>query len=124
MKPAIVVDYKEAKGAVDLSDQMAAYQTPLRKTMKWYKKIAFDLILNVAMVNALVLYKTVTNKHIPIVDLRKEILNSFLAKSATSEAPSERTIRKKHVLQKKKGPSLKVRRMCVDVLYVCMWICM
>lgn len=66
MKPAIIVDYNRAKGAVDLSDQMAAYQTPLRKTLKWYKKIAFDLILNVAMVNALVLYKTVTNKHIPI----------------------------------------------------------
>lgn len=114
MKPAIVVDYNKAKGAVDLSDQMAAYQTPLRKTLKWYKKIAFDLILNIAMVNALVLYKTVTNKHIPIVELRKEILKSFLAKSSTSEAPSERTIRKKHVLQKKEGPSLKVRRMCVE----------
>ncbi|GBP23589.1 PiggyBac transposable element-derived protein 4 [Eumeta japonica] len=34
MNPAIVVDYNKAKGAVDLVDQMAAYQTPLRKVPK------------------------------------------------------------------------------------------
>lgn len=104
MKPAIVLDYNKAKGAVDLADQMAAYQTPLRKSLKWYKKNAFDLILNVASVNALVL-------NIPIVEFRKEILKSFSAKSST-ETTSGRNMRKKHVVQKKEGPSLKVRRMC------------
>lgn len=89
MKPAIVVDYDKAKGAVDLSDHMAAYQTPLRKTLKWYKKLAFDIILNVAIVNAFIMYKTVTNKK------RKEILKSFLAKPSTSDAPFQRPIRKK-----------------------------
>lgn len=38
MKPAIVIDYNKAKGAVDLADQMAAYQSQLRKSLKWYKK--------------------------------------------------------------------------------------
>lgn len=66
MKPAIVLDYNKAKGAVDLADQMAAYQTPLRKSLKWYKKIAFDLILNVDLVNALVLYRSVTHKNIEL----------------------------------------------------------
>lgn len=93
-KPAIVVDYNMTKGAVDLSDQIAAYQTPLRKTLKLSKKIAFDLILNVAMVNALVLYKNFTNIYIPIVDMRKQILKSFLPKSTSTE----RSTRKKHVL--------------------------
>ncbi|CAK1553810.1 unnamed protein product [Leptosia nina] len=114
MKPSIVVDYNRAKGAVDLADQMAAYQSPLRKSLKWYKKLAFDLILNIAMVNAFVLYKSVTNKPITIVDYRKEILKSFLVKPTLANVPSERTTRRKHVLQKKEGPSLKVRRSCVE----------
>jgi hypothetical protein len=114
MKPAIVVDYNKAKRAVDLADQMAAYQTPLRKSLKWYKKLAIDLILNIAMVNALILYKSVTNKSIPIVDFRKDILKSFVEKCSTSRAPSGRSTRRKHVLQKKEGPSQKVRRYCVE----------
>lgn len=114
-KPAIVIDYNKAKGAVDLADQMAAYQTPLRKTVKWYKKLAFDLMLNVAMVNALILYRSVTNKSIPVVDFRKEILKSFMSKpNSIPRAPTGRTTRRKHVLQKKEGPSLKVRRSCVE----------
>lgn len=67
-EPAIVVDYNKAKGAVDLADQISAYQTPLRKSMKWYKKMAMDLILNVTVVNALILYKSVTKKNIPILE--------------------------------------------------------
>lgn len=66
------------------------------------------------MVNALVLYKSVTNKSIPIVDFRKEILKSFMAKPSIPRVPSGRTTRRKHVLQKKEGPSLKVRRSCVE----------
>lgn len=97
-KPAIVVDYNKAKGAVDLADQMAAYQTPLRKSLKWYNKLALDLILNIAMVNALVLYKSVTNKSIPIVDFRKEILKSFLAKPSTPGAPLGRITRRKIIV--------------------------
>ncbi|CAG5044070.1 unnamed protein product [Parnassius apollo] len=102
LKPAIIVNYNKAKGAVDLSDQMSAYQTPLRKTVKWYKKVAMDLILNVAVVNALTLYKSVTKKNIPIVDFRKEIKIDFLTKGITSEPPSSRPIRAKHELAKKR----------------------
>lgn len=44
-KPAIIIDYNKGKGAVDLSDQMTSYCSPLRKTVKWYKKLAIDLLL-------------------------------------------------------------------------------
>lgn len=37
-KPKIILDYNKAKGAVDLSDQITSYSTPLRKSVKWYKK--------------------------------------------------------------------------------------
>ncbi|GBP12693.1 PiggyBac transposable element-derived protein 4 [Eumeta japonica] len=46
------ISYNKAKGAVDLSDQMTSYSSPLRKTVKWYKKLGMELILNTALVNA------------------------------------------------------------------------
>lgn len=111
-KPAIILDYNKAKGAVDLSDQMSVYQTPLRKTVKWYKKVTIDLILNVAVVNSLILYKSVTKKSIPIVDFRKEIMKSLLAEDILSEVPPPRPKREKHELAKKEGKSKEVRRQC------------
>ncbi|CAG4939187.1 unnamed protein product [Colias eurytheme] len=82
MKPAIVLDYNKAKGAVDLSDQMAAYQTTLRKSLKWYRKLVFDLILNIAMVNALVLYRVFESHHVPHVE--EQILAAFEVDPTTS----------------------------------------
>ncbi|KAI4474654.1 hypothetical protein M0802_015508 [Mischocyttarus mexicanus] len=35
IKPQIIVDYNTQKSAVDLSDQMNAYNNPLRKSQKW-----------------------------------------------------------------------------------------
>lgn len=42
-KPKIVAAYNTAKTSIDLSDQMSAYSSPLRKTFKWNKKLAFEL---------------------------------------------------------------------------------
>lgn len=121
-KPAIVIDYNKAKGAVDLADQMAAYQTPLRKTVKWYKKLAFDLMLNVAMVNALILYRSVTNKSIPVVDFRKEILKSFMSKpNSIPRAPTGRTTRRKHFKKRRtlfEGASFLCRMLQEKCVYI------
>ncbi|KAL6419530.1 hypothetical protein ACFW04_013788 [Cataglyphis niger] len=42
VKPKLIVDYNDAKSSVDISDQMTAYCNPLRKTLKWYKKVALN----------------------------------------------------------------------------------
>ena len=44
-KPMVVVDYNRGKCAVDLSDQMIAYSTPHRRTLKLYTKLAFRVIV-------------------------------------------------------------------------------
>lgn len=111
MKPQIIVDYNKAKGAVDLSDQMSAYSSPLRKSVKWYKKLAFDLLLNTAIVNALTLYKSVTKKNIQIIDFRRFIMMN-LCDVQQNTASVERPKRIKHVLEKKEGLARKVRRTC------------
>ena len=45
-KPMVVVDYNRGKCAVDLSDQMIAHSTVHRRNLKWYIKLALELLLN------------------------------------------------------------------------------
>ena len=56
LKPGSVLDYNNAKKGVDMSDQMSAYSTPLRRSTKWYRKVAIELLAGTSVVNAWVLY--------------------------------------------------------------------
>ncbi|KAL0278096.1 UNVERIFIED_CONTAM: hypothetical protein PYX00_000005 [Menopon gallinae] len=73
IKPQIVVDYNRQKSAVDLYDQMNAYNNPLRKSLKWYRKLAFELLLNTTVVNSYILYKNIMKQKISITEFRKKI---------------------------------------------------
>lgn len=86
-KPKIIVDYNDGKASVDQSDQMCSYQTPLRKTIRWYKKLAFEIILNTALVNAWIMFKQVKQENIKILDFRKDV-----AYKLCSERPPEITV--------------------------------
>ena len=44
---------------------MASYATTLRKGVKWYRKLATELMLGMAVVNAWVAYKKATRKKDP-----------------------------------------------------------
>lgn len=44
LKPKVVLDYNNAKKGVDYNDQMSAYYSSLREGLKWYRKVAFELI--------------------------------------------------------------------------------
>ncbi|KAL4153253.1 hypothetical protein QTP88_001086 [Uroleucon formosanum] len=80
-KPLVVEDYNTGKSYIDRSDQMSSYSSPLKKTIKWYKKMAFDILLSTATVNALSLFKSVTkNKSITITTFKEEIINQLLYK--------------------------------------------
>lgn len=37
LKPKVVLDYNRDKSFIDVSDQMASYGSPLRKSLKWYR---------------------------------------------------------------------------------------
>ncbi|XP_039278646.1 piggyBac transposable element-derived protein 4-like [Nilaparvata lugens] len=63
-KQNVVINYNAAKSAIDLADQLGSYNSPLRRSLKWYQKIAFNMILNISVVNALTLFNSVTNKKI------------------------------------------------------------
>ena len=41
-KPKAVIEYNKGKASIDLSDQMGAYASVLRKDIKWYRKLALS----------------------------------------------------------------------------------
>ena len=57
LKPKAVIEYNKGKPGIDLSDQMGAYASVLHKGIKWYHKLAFELLLGVAVVNAYFIFK-------------------------------------------------------------------
>lgn len=52
-KPEVVLDYNNGKGIVDVCDLRSSYHTPLRRSLKWYRKVAFEVLFNTSVVNAL-----------------------------------------------------------------------
>jgi len=65
-KPKVVIDYNLGKSPIDLSDQLSSYSNPLRRSIKWYKKVVLDSLLNIGVVNSLVLFNKVTNSKMTI----------------------------------------------------------
>ena len=113
----MVVEYNLGKSLVDLSDQMIVYSSPLRKTLKWYKKLAIKLLLNICMVNAMVLFQQVILKNIQIPDFRIKIA-MYLTKCCDHEvevciSPCVSSLRKlRHELKAMPGNARTVRRFC------------
>src|SRR6218665_1029849 len=55
-KPDCILDYNDHMCGVDRLDQLLSYYSPLRKTLKWYRKVVLQM-LDMAMSNAFVLYR-------------------------------------------------------------------
>jgi len=53
LKPQIVIDYNKGKSLVDVCDLRSSYHNPLRRSLKWYKKVAIEVLLNTSVLNAL-----------------------------------------------------------------------
>jgi len=51
-KPSAILYYNQTKQGIDVSDQMISYHRCLRKSIRWFHKLAMDVLLDVAVVNA------------------------------------------------------------------------
>lgn len=51
MKPKVVLSYNERKQGVDLSNQLSAYYIYLKRSIKRFQKVAFELIFGTPIVN-------------------------------------------------------------------------
>ncbi|XP_025190912.1 piggyBac transposable element-derived protein 4-like [Melanaphis sacchari] len=97
-KPQMILDYNKAKGFVDISDLRGSYHSPLRRSLKWYRKIAFKILLNTSLLNALTLNNSVTGNKIGVTKFRENIAQVLLTKSKilnTNEGESHKLIHSK-----------------------------
>lgn len=86
LKPLVIVEYNKAKMGIDVSDQMSSYSTAIRKSMRWYHKVAEEFLLGTAVVNAWLAYKDAAgvnsqskNKHLySITTFREKIVYALL----------------------------------------------
>lgn len=119
-KPKIVLDYNKGKGSVDLSDQMGAYSNPLRRSLKWHRKVAFELLLTTAMVNALIIYKQVSEENISITDFKKAVVKhlAFYSRENENNPPRMDTAHRSltlHQIQiRTEGTKHQRRKMCKE----------
>ena len=72
-KPIVVTVYNKHKSYIDLSDQMKSYTTSLRRGVKWYRKLAVELIVGAAVVNAHILHQEVANEKMSITKFKEEL---------------------------------------------------
>lgn len=112
-KPGCVIDYNKAKKGVDISDQMSSYHSVLRKGIKWYRKLGFELLFGVSVVNAWIIYNKISgHRKISITNFRSNLAEA-LSNNANSSR-SERSVNKRrsHTFIKPEGPGRKQRKMC------------
>lgn len=60
-KPESIIFYNKHKQGIDVN-QMTSYFSPLRKTIRWYHKVSFYVLLGTSVINAMILHKQITGK--------------------------------------------------------------
>lgn len=112
LKPDSILFYNKEKKAVDIFDQMATYQNCLRKSVKWYRKVAFEMLLNMSVINSWVIYQEVTNGRISIVEFRKELIRALCKTPVLDEGVEHSGKTTKHRLNSIKRKRYTNRRQC------------
>jgi hypothetical protein len=99
-KPQSVMNYNEVKGFIDLSDQLKAYAPSLRKGVKWYRKLAVELLTGTAVVNAFIMFQDVIKTKMCITTFKENSALKLLRIEETNPQKLPRDIDVNHILQK------------------------
>lgn len=86
-KPNIVLEYNKCKQGIDLSDQMSSYQCAVRKSVRWYHKVAQELLFGTAIVNGHILYNEYNLsvpgfRHVSILQFKEKVIYGLLGMQA------------------------------------------
>ncbi|KAG5878167.1 hypothetical protein JTB14_026068 [Gonioctena quinquepunctata] len=73
LKPEAIIAYNNGKCV-----QMAPYSTCNRRGVKWYRKVLFELLTGMSMVNAFNIYKEHTNSKSNINKSREDVARTLL----------------------------------------------
>lgn len=120
MKPDMIISYNKAKIGIDLSDQMSSYFTCLRKSIRWYVKVAIEVLLGTSIVNACVnlneLRSLQGKEKIQISEFRLSVATSLL--ELEDQIPSHHSkSRIQHFLrpnEKRSANGRRVRQFCLN----------
>lgn len=125
LKPSPVIDYNKAKKGVDMSDQMSSYYTPLRKTIKWYRKVFCEVALGTAVVNTWSLHNNFGNPRKKLDMLQTtdiiimgligtdEVIDDNTSSQGDTEEPPRKKIKKSaHRMMKYEGLVRNTRKRC------------
>ncbi|CAG2189525.1 CHD4 [Mytilus edulis] len=125
-KPEAIMDYNKYMGAVDRCDQMITYPAFKRRTLKWWKKVFFHLLM-LATLNAYLLYVEFCRKknRKPVLHrvFRREVVKSLISATApplpvvrgAANAHDMERLTGRHFISKivqKEGLKLKPLRTC------------
>ncbi|KAI4485552.1 hypothetical protein M0802_012742 [Mischocyttarus mexicanus] len=115
MKSLTIIEYNIGKNGIDRSDQMVSYATNIRKSIKWYRKLAIYLLLGTTVVNAHIVYQRATQKKIEIRKFREFLVAEWLSSKNTVPNTNrhERRNLSHHLEIRKNQQGKPVRRMCV-----------
>ena len=75
--PLTVNSYNKYMGGVDRLDQLVSYNVYPHRSRKWYIKL-FNYILDIALVNARILFQLHTNKKITASAFRRNVIDGLL----------------------------------------------
>lgn len=109
VKPIVVMDYNNSKAFIDLSDQLKSYNSSLRRGIKWYRKLAIEMILGTSVVNAHILYCSVTQNKISVTTFKEILCEELLGINRVENEPAPNRNEQKHVLTEKES-----RRRCTE----------
>ncbi|XP_014614756.1 PREDICTED: piggyBac transposable element-derived protein 4-like isoform X2 [Polistes canadensis] len=77
MKPLAVIAYNTGRSGIDRSHQMASYATTIRRSIKWYQKLAIHFLIGISVMNAHIVYQKATNQKIKIRKFRELIVREW-----------------------------------------------
>lgn len=120
-KPEAIVCYNKCKQGIDLSDQLSTYYNCLRKTVRWYHKVAIELLLGTAVVNAFNLQNerlvAVSKKPMTMAKFRELLVISLLQyddhQRTPSAQPNNHYLRETDERENGKRTDRRKRRYCI-----------
>ena len=76
-KPKAIQDYIRNMRAVDIGDQMMSYNSFVRRSLKWYRKLFIHLI-NMLLLNSYILFKKYSHEKMTNEAFRESIVQSLI----------------------------------------------
>ena len=98
IKPLCVEDYNKNMSGIDRSDQMIAYYSTPRKTVRWYRKIFFHLI-DLSIWNGFYIYQKVNGPNTRLLEFREKVIMSLIGEKTSRTESKSITLEIFHFLE-------------------------